>query len=77
MKLPWTCERCGTSNYHYGMCVATDECSEIAATKRSMRKLLDLAREINPAMPPDSELEGHVVRIRMSRDGIAADIEPS
>lgn len=72
MKLPWKCESCGTSNYHYGSCVGSVECMEIAATNAAMRKLLDLARQINPALPPDCELEGKVVTISMSKDTMTA-----
>lgn len=76
MKLPWKCERCGTSNYHYGNCVGSVECQDIAVKNAAMRKLLDLARQINPALPPDAELEGKVVTISMSKDGMTATVAP-
>jgi hypothetical protein len=54
--------------------MASDTCREIAATKTAMRKLLDLARQINPDLPPDKELEGKVVSITMSKDWIGASV---
>lgn len=75
MKLPWTCERCGTSNSHYGACVGSGLCRKINDTNRAMRKLLDLARQIRPDLPPDAELENKVVTISMSKDSMGVTVQ--
>lgn len=38
MKLPWTCEKCGTHNYHYGACSCPDGRLKMVAAERAAIK---------------------------------------
>lgn len=38
MKLPWTCEKCGQHNYHYGVCSCPAGRLKMVETERASIK---------------------------------------
>jgi hypothetical protein len=72
VSFPITCPLCGKQRSHYGGCTETQECRAITVGIYRARKLLDLAREINPSLPRDAELADFTVTVCLKKGEVSA-----